>query len=347
MVDRAWVTDRTSTGSLSLARDHILRHIDIQELAETQQYSTLHKILLGLSKLDLESQLTESTVDIDAPDTLNRTPLWWASIRGDGNAVRSLLEHGASLDKRPGSYHGPLHVAKSPAIVKLLLDYGEHVDCRDEVGRTPLHCCAYRGGYRAGGVDLLKALLDCGADVHAQTHAGHTPLHYASMFGCVDYITLLLNRGAFIEARKQDGHTPLMDAIHCGWPRAVNLLLQNRADHTAVSAQGKTILHICASRGDISMFNVLAFARLPGIDVDAKDSHGLTALDYLYQRKDITEGLATAFEELIKSIRQEDTEDVDIRQEGTEDVDIGPDYYEDALEEQDVERDERLSGDQG
>jgi ankyrin repeat protein len=327
VVERAWFSDRTSTGSLSLARDHILRRIDIQELAETQQYSTLHKIVLGLSKLDLKSQLTESTVDIDALDTLSRTPLWWASVRGDENAVRSLLEHGASLGKRPRNYHSPLHVTNSPAIVNLLLDYGEHVDCRDEVGRTPLHCCAYRGDYRAGSVDLLKALLDCGADVHAQTRAGHTPLHYASMYGYVDYITLLLSRGAFIEARKQNGHTPLMEAIRCGQPRAVNLLLQNRADHMAVSGQGKTILHICASSGDISMFNVLTCARLPGIDVDAKDSRGLTARDYLQQRKDITEGLTTALEELIKSIHQE----------GTEDIDIGPDHYEDALEEQDVE----------
>jgi ankyrin repeat protein len=333
VVKRAWVTNRTIFRNLSLAHDHIFRHIDIQELAESQQYSTLHKIVLGLSKLDLEAQLTESTVDIETPDTLGQTPLWWASIRGDKKAVQSLLEHGASLDRRPQSYHSPLHVANSPAIAKLLLDYGEQIDCRDGVGRTPLHRCAYRGDYRGGSVDLLETLLDYGADVHAQTPAGHTALHYASMYGSVDYITQLLNRGAFIEARKQDGHTPLMEAIRCGQPRAVNLLLQDRADHMAVSGKGKTILHICASSGDISTLNILTSVRLPCIDVDAKDEYGLTARYYLQQRKDITEGLETAFEELIKRIRQESTEDID----------IGPDLYEDALEEQDVEMDERLT----
>lgn len=237
--------------------------------------------------------------------------------------MRSLLEHGAFLDKRSGSYHSPLHIAKSPAIVKLLLEYGEQIDCRDGFGRTTLHRCAYRADYRAGSMDLLETLLDYGADVQARARSGNTALHYASMYGFMDGITTLLNRGAFIEAQKQDGHTPLMEAIRCSQPRAVNLLLQKGADHTAVSGNGKTILHICASSGNISTLNVLTAARLSGIDVDAMDGNSLTARDYLKQRKDITEGLETAFEELIESIHQEIIEDTD----------IGSDHYEDALEE--------------
>lgn len=100
-------------------------------------------------------------------------------------------------------------------------------------------------------MDLLETLLDYGADVQARARAGNTALHYASMYGFVDGITTLLSRGAFIEAQKQDGHAPLMEAIRRSQPRAVDLLQQG-ADHTAVSGNGKTILHIYASSSNIS-----------------------------------------------------------------------------------------------
>ena len=125
--------------------------------------------------------------------------------------------------------------------------------------------------------------------------------------------------GDFFGATKRRGNEFMVNLDGFGLYR----FLQKGADHTAVSEDGKTILHICASSGNISTFNVLTAARLSGIDVDAMDGNSLTARDYLKQRKDITEGLEIAFEELIESIHQEIIEDTDIES----------DHYEDALEE--------------
>jgi ankyrin repeat protein len=311
VVERAWYSDRTDIGGQSLIRGHIFKHVDIQEFAETQQYSTIHRIVLGLSKLDLNSQLEDSTSTIDTPDLLGKTPLWWASTRGDEEAVRILLAYGASLEIKSRQTPGVLHMARTPAIVDLLIDYGAQINCRDEVGRTPLHSCAYRGDPRGSSVALLESLLEHGADVDAQTRAGHTALHYTAMYGSVSHMPPLLTRGASLEARKLDGHTPLMDAVRCAQPSAIDFLLQNGADYTITSKQCKTILHVCASNGDIATMGVLTFARLQDVDIDAKDSYGLTARGCLQERTDLSEDLELAFEELLKSIRQQRTEAVD------------------------------------
>ncbi|KAH0565748.1 hypothetical protein GP486_000845 [Trichoglossum hirsutum] len=311
VVERAWNADRTGLEDLSLIRNQIFKHIDIQEFAETQQYSTIHKIVLGLSKLDLNSQLEDSTFAIDTPDLVGRTPLWWASTRGDEEAVRILLAYGASLEIKSRHSPGVLHVARTPAIVDLLLDYGAKIDCRDGVGRTPLHHCAYRGDPRGSSVALLESLLEKGADVNAQTRAGHTALHYTAMYGSVGHMAPLLTRGASLEARKLDGHTPLMDAIRCSQPSAVDFLLESGADYTITSKQCKTILHVCASNSDIATMDRLTSARLCDVDIDAKDSYGLTARDRLQERADFSEDLGFAFEALLESIRQQGTEAVD------------------------------------
>lgn len=49
----------------------------------TQGFSTLHRIILGIVSKDLESELETSTAEINAGDSKNRTPLYWATIRSD------------------------------------------------------------------------------------------------------------------------------------------------------------------------------------------------------------------------------------------------------------------------
>ena len=63
---------------------------------ESFQLSPLHKSIVGISPLTLESQLLVSTVYIDSPDSLGRTALSAAAWRGDISAVQTLLQYGAS-----------------------------------------------------------------------------------------------------------------------------------------------------------------------------------------------------------------------------------------------------------
>jgi ankyrin repeat protein len=306
----------------------LFKVIDVEEFAESQQYTVIHKIVLGLSKLDLESQLQVSTSMIDAPDTRGRTALWWASARGDYSAVKTLLKYGAAIhDPASPDNHSPLHVAQASEVVKLLLQFGAHVDCRDESGRTPLQCCAYRGEPRGGSVELFKSLLDGGADVNAQSNAGHTALHYTAMYGFVEHMPLLLARGAPIDSRKPNGITPLLDAVGCSQPISVKFLLQNGADPSVKNKENGSILHIAASRSDIATMKVLGAANLRELDIEAKDCVGKTSRQCFEERLDKSEALTEAFEDLLESVQNCLIEEV-----VSLDSDDDSDVFEDAVE---------------
>ena len=83
---------------------------DVDDLSK-RGFSPLHRIIFGLSKVDLESYLSLTTAEIDIPCTLGRTPLFWACVRQDPELVRILLEHGASINIADSRQQTPLHVA--------------------------------------------------------------------------------------------------------------------------------------------------------------------------------------------------------------------------------------------
>lgn len=64
-------------------------------LKERRQFTRLHRIILQLLYIDLDQDLCRDNSEIDAVDTEERTALCWAAARGDAEAVRVLLKHGA------------------------------------------------------------------------------------------------------------------------------------------------------------------------------------------------------------------------------------------------------------
>jgi ankyrin repeat protein len=73
------------------------------------------------------------------------SPLCWASLGGNDQAVSLLLEHGADLRGRDSSGNTPLHEAAllcHPRTVRLLLEHGADPSARNNAGSTPLGLCA-------------------------------------------------------------------------------------------------------------------------------------------------------------------------------------------------------------
>ncbi|KAJ4175799.1 hypothetical protein NW767_015668 [Fusarium falciforme] len=290
-------------------------------MVETKQYSVFHKIVLGLSKLDLKAQLEHSTATIDQLDSNGMSALWWASARGDILAVRLLLSYGASVTTSKKYMHGgPLHIAAKPEIIHLLLEHGADVEARDDKGRSPLHVFSYKGPGRGGSTDLLEAILERSADPNSQTPAGHTALGYAAMYGLVDYIHLLLRWGASLDVRKYvDGYTPLLDAVRHCHAEAVKVLLENGADYSVKSSRGETILHICARNADCTTMDILAEAGMFDLDLDARDGCGMSATDCFAVRRGKAVELELAMGALYASIRKDNLLDVAEAYEGCDD----------------------------
>jgi ankyrin repeat protein len=99
--------------------------------------------------------LIQNGAKIDAKDSVGFTALHWAVARGDAEAVRMLLKHGARVDTQadwyavwaghplgdPRTFETPLHTAVEralPQMVELLLANGAPLTIRDARRRNPV-----------------------------------------------------------------------------------------------------------------------------------------------------------------------------------------------------------------
>jgi len=145
----------------------------LREGAEVgDQEAVLVAAVRGKAPRDLLEWLLGEGAPVDAPDGSGRTPLSWASGRGETDEVELLLARGASTETR------------------------------DRLGRTPLHYAVF-----GGSVPVIRRLLEAGADVNSQDQMGSTPLMYACAKNQPGVIALLKESGADVAAKDNLGRT--------------------------------------------------------------------------------------------------------------------------------------------
>lgn len=114
--------------------------------------------------------VSEEGMSVDARDSIDETPLSWATRLDSFNSAKVLLSHSANTEALCTRGWRPLHYAvshgfKQHGMVELLLDFGANVDCMStsagaEGRRTPLQvACAYSRQNRA------EILLRRGANI--------------------------------------------------------------------------------------------------------------------------------------------------------------------------------------
>jgi ankyrin repeat protein len=161
-----------------------------------------------------------------APDA----PIADAAMRGDIEAVRTLLKQGAEVNAAQGDGMTALHWAaeqRNEEMAKLLVFAGAEVNAVTRIGaHTPLHVAA-----EAGSGPVVAVLLEAGADVAAETNTGVTPLHFAALSGNPEAVNALAEKGADVNARERSwGQTPLMFAADRGRVPALKTLIARGAD---------------------------------------------------------------------------------------------------------------------
>jgi ankyrin repeat protein len=162
-------------------------------------------------------------------------PVAEAAMRGDVEAVRSLLAAGEDVDAAQGDGMTALHWAAErgdPELAALLLDAGADMEPVTRLGDyRPLHL-ASKGGHAT----VVAVLLGAGADPGRRTaNGGATPLHFAAASGSVEAVAALLEHGAAVDATDLAwGQTPLMFAAAAGRVAAVQALLDAGADPSIV-----------------------------------------------------------------------------------------------------------------
>jgi ankyrin repeat protein len=156
--------------------------------------------------------------------------------------------------------------------VKLLVERGASIECRDARERTPLISGSINGS------KSIENLLDAGADVNAFDDYGSTALHRACDRGHETVVKQLLGSGA--QYRKDNnGRLPLHNAVnHASSEPIVQLLLQHFPDSVNErNVNGRTALHSAAFKGHLPLVNLLLEN---GADMEIENNLGEIPLDY-------------------------------------------------------------------
>lgn len=271
------------------------------DFIEEQNYTRMHKIVLGLSLKSLEEELILHPEQIDSRDALGRTPLIWAAARGNDHNVVLLLGAGAD----PNSIDIQFTTAVSYAAerdhavcVRLLLEAGADPDPplpRNIKVGSGLNCAARN----ATNPLVMKLLLDFGADLESSGVENFTSLIHAARTDNASFAVLLLEYGADINATTTLGHTPLTTAITHNSHRVLQLLLDRWSEYSECPRlKGTHLLQIAALYADIETIEILKGCDHLALSHDSS----FIAADFatrLRERWDFSEKLIIAFEDLL------------------------------------------------
>jgi len=159
------------------------------------------------------------------------SPVADAAMRGDKDAVRSLIKAGVDVNGAQGDGMSALHWAAEQGHAELagvLIYAGANIAAVTRIGQyTPLHLAG-----KSGSTPVIEVLLKAGADVTARsTNSGVTPLHMAASSGSAVAINALIDAKAEVDALESvAGQTPLIFAAGLNRVDAIAALLARGAD---------------------------------------------------------------------------------------------------------------------
>lgn len=253
------------------------------------------------------------SLDVNASNSKGESPLLIATAKGHHASVAMLLDAGGDPHVKDESGQTLLHHLASSGrqdILTLLQsediltslqskDITLDLEAGNILGRTPL-LCAVENGH----VLMAKSLIDQGANIHAVGTDGWSILHLAAYFGKASVIAMLLapertpdrpterdkdqRPQIDVNARHPaDGDTPLGVAARQGHLAAIETLLDNGADVLKTNSEGWNVVHIAAVNQKRTVLQAVfdhCDLKRVGLDVDARDRKGRTALMLVKER---------------------------------------------------------------
>ena len=151
------------------------------------------------------------------------TPLAKAAALGDIQEITQLLDDN-DVDAKDTLGRTPLHIAAFYGNVKasaFLISKGADINAQDRVGMTPLHVAVISGGRRE-----VNLLVEEKADISLRTASGQTVLHLSAATGQPKLTRFLIDSGADPMAEDSKGKNPLFYAVKNSHPQTAAVLRQ-------------------------------------------------------------------------------------------------------------------------
>lgn len=233
----------------------------------------IHRIILGFSGADLDTQLDLEPSGIDAHDWTGMSPLMWAALRADHVKVQFLLSHHASVSLKDREGRTALHNAcriGSLTCVNQLLHAGVDPNVFDIHHGTPLHDAMHRNLPHSVIDELVSTLKDHGAGLEALDRNGCTPLLRATEMKNSPGIEALVKFGCDINACSYNEYPAISYAIFLCYYEGIETLckLGARLCWATLSHSIDNVLKALAIYGTVEAMNIFVASDCPPIDYD-------------------------------------------------------------------------------
>jgi ankyrin repeat protein len=251
---------------------------------------------LGAGRTELIKGLINRGLDINIANAQGKTPLIIAAEKGDLNAIQLLLSAGANpagIDYADSNGKTALFKAvqsNSATMVQQLLANGASATIAETKGdKMTSLIAAVRLGW-AEGVKLLLASGAANVALEAKDAHGMTALAIAVEQANPELEQILLSAGANpagIDYADSNGKTALFRAVQSKSAAGVQQLLAKRASATIAETKGDKMTPLISAvrQGWVEGVKLLLASGAANVALEAKDAHGMTALNYATEQE--------------------------------------------------------------
>jgi len=174
------------------------------------------------------------TTALDARDCHGFTALHWATMKGHGAVIQTLVESGASLNLVDIQGRTPLHLAVET--LGIYRGFEETKFCRE----------------------MMRYFLENGANPDFGDENGTCPIHLAAEIGDEDAICLLVSHSASVHVRDNEGESAIFYAIRGPHICVIQKLVEEyKVDLFSRNEDGESAAEYCLSLGDTTTFRFI------------------------------------------------------------------------------------------